>query len=92
MDLLAAFRRELASTDELVVVGYSFRDEHINEYVKNWLAGSTDRTIVIVDPNATKLELAFAKVLLSQGPSRVFAMNVNAGEGLSEVLQPDRLL
>ncbi len=92
LDLLAAFRRELASTDELVVVGYSFRDEHINEYVKNWLAGSTDRTIVIVDPNATKLESAFAKMLLSQGPSRVFAMNVNAGEGLSEVLQPDRLL
>ena len=33
LDLLKAFERELNASDRLTVAGYSFRDDHINEYI-----------------------------------------------------------
>jgi hypothetical protein len=50
LPLLSAFERMLRRTDRLVVVGYSFADEHINRLVRAWLNGEAHRTIVVLDP------------------------------------------
>lgn len=50
LDLLATFKRSLHDARDLVVVGYAFRDKHINETVANWLVSDAVRRIVIVDP------------------------------------------
>ncbi|MDP8974922.1 MAG: SIR2 family protein [Actinomycetota bacterium] len=50
LDLLAKFRDDLNETDELVVMGYSFRDEHINEYIRRWINADSLRRIIVVDP------------------------------------------
>jgi hypothetical protein len=33
------------------VVGYSFRDDHINEAIRHWTAEDSRRTLTIVDPS-----------------------------------------
>jgi hypothetical protein len=49
LELLIAWANHLRNTDRLVVIGYSFRDAHINEIIGRWLNAGTRRMIVI-DP------------------------------------------
>jgi hypothetical protein len=49
LDLLRAFQDELSRTDMLTVVGYSFRDAHINVYISQWLNGDVSRILRIVN-------------------------------------------
>ena len=49
LDLLRAFQDELARSQTLTVIGYSFRDPHINVYISQWLNGDANRTLRIVN-------------------------------------------
>ena len=49
LDLLRAFQRELVRADILTVVGYSFRDFHINVYISHWLNGDPRRVLRVVN-------------------------------------------
>lgn len=51
LSLLGEFERLLAESRSLIVIGYSFRDEHVNEVIRRWTAEDAARTIVVVDPN-----------------------------------------
>ncbi len=51
LDLLRAFAEALEQATHLAVVGYSFRDDHVNEYIGRWLTNDSTRRIVIADPN-----------------------------------------
>jgi NAD-dependent SIR2 family protein deacetylase len=51
LSLLAEFEAALAEADRLIVVGYSFRDMHVNDIVQRWTRADKARTIVMVDPN-----------------------------------------
>ena len=42
LDLLRAFVSKLASVHHLVVIGYGFRDQHINEAVRIWATSDAD--------------------------------------------------
>lgn len=48
--MLRAFDDFLSSTDELVVVGYSFRDDHINASIRRWLNSRDDASLTVIDP------------------------------------------
>ncbi|TFC06887.1 hypothetical protein E3O42_00390 [Cryobacterium adonitolivorans] len=48
--LLTAFERSLDNIDRLVVVGYSFADDHVNRIVTGWLNGGGHRKLVVLDP------------------------------------------
>lgn len=50
LDLLRSFKMELEKANELFVIGYSFRDIHINEYISQWLNHDKTNTMKIVDP------------------------------------------
>lgn len=50
LSLLGELERMLSTACELVVVGYSFRDDHINEAIRNWSTDGIDRIVTIVDP------------------------------------------
>jgi NAD-dependent SIR2 family protein deacetylase len=50
LSLLSEFEKWLAESNRLIVIGFSFRDEHINEAIRHWLAEDYARTIVLVDP------------------------------------------
>lgn len=48
--LFAAAQEMLSRTDHLVVVGYAFGDGHVNNLVRDWMAGDVHRTVTLVDP------------------------------------------
>jgi hypothetical protein len=50
LGLLAQFEEFLRDAERLVVVGYSFRDRHVNEAIVRWSHFSTGRKLVVVDP------------------------------------------
>jgi hypothetical protein len=50
LSLLAEFERQLASASRLVAIGYSFRDDHVNEIVRRWLADDTNHNLLVIDP------------------------------------------
>ncbi len=48
--LLLEFARRLEGIEHLVIVGYSFRDDHVNEQLRRWINADTRREITVVDP------------------------------------------
>lgn len=51
LDLFMEAKQRLALCDELVVVGYSFRDTHINHLIAEWLSASMHHRLLIIDPS-----------------------------------------
>jgi hypothetical protein len=51
LSLLAEFESQLAAADRLVVVGYSFRDDHVNEVIRRWTVEDSARCVVVIDPH-----------------------------------------
>lgn len=49
--MLVEFDRMLAKTEWLTVVGYSFRDDHINAALTRWLNGERARRLSVIDPS-----------------------------------------
>jgi hypothetical protein len=50
LELLLAWSRQLQAVDGLLIVGYSFRDEHVNEIIARWFNAAPTRKVVLVDP------------------------------------------
>lgn len=54
LELLVKFKKALANSSELIIIGYSFRDQHINHCISNWVHHSQNK-IVIIDTNESLL-------------------------------------
>jgi SIR2-like domain len=68
LDLLFWFRQVLQLSNELVVVGYSFRDDHVNHTILSRLrASDTNRLIVITRSRNFEHSLFFRFHLCSLG-------------------------
>ena len=50
LKLFAELDREMTDADELIIVGYSFRDNHINELIRRWINSDRNRHITVIDP------------------------------------------
>ncbi|GAA1356124.1 hypothetical protein GCM10009636_24880 [Arthrobacter koreensis] len=50
LSMLREFENMLARADRLLVVGYSFRDAHINVALTRWINSSPLRNITVIDP------------------------------------------
>jgi SIR2-like domain len=99
LSLLAEFELALAKADRLVVMGYSFRDPHINTVIRRWTRGDLTRTMVVVDPNFPdnrqwRQDVDFRKELLAyltppswksepDFPNRLDVLRVKASEALA---------
>lgn len=62
----------------VVVIGYSFRDEHINEAIENWLLRDQRRQLVVVGPGLPDLG----------APAMTWADGGVEIQGLTRVLRP----
>jgi hypothetical protein len=51
LELLAEFESALIRATELLIIGYSFRDEHVNEYIRRWINADPIRRLTLIDPN-----------------------------------------
>jgi hypothetical protein len=54
LSLLAEFEKQIAGTDELIIVSYSFRDDHVNEVIRRWATVTDPHRLVVVDPGFPK--------------------------------------
>lgn len=61
LDLLRAGEDALERADHLVVAGYSFADEHINNLIFAWLEGGKSRSIAVIDPGFPKYANAWSE-------------------------------
>lgn len=48
--MLQAFDEMLREVNRVVIVGYSFRDEHINVALSRWMNSAPQRALTVVDP------------------------------------------
>jgi hypothetical protein len=83
LDLLRSFREELSKHSQLLVVGYSFRDEHVNEYIAQWFNGDSARSITIVDPGFADARSHFARELGRLTEPRLRVISEPASRGLA---------
>lgn len=61
LQFLNKFERALLQSKILLVVGYSFRDTHINSIIKRWQLTRRDTQMVVVDPSPPNLhQLGYA--------------------------------
>ena len=49
-EFLSLFEANLNYADQLLALGYSFGDNHVNQVVRNWLSFAGSRTLIVVDP------------------------------------------
>jgi len=93
LDLLMSFRALLKQTEELIVIGYSFRDEHVNEYIRRWFNQKKNTRVVIVDCedfNNALFPVPFAADLTSH-TSRVRVLTNGAASGIAELFGQQNL-
>jgi hypothetical protein len=50
LSALAEFESQLERASRLIVVGYSFRDDHVNQAIRRWTFDGRGRELVLVDP------------------------------------------
>jgi len=85
LDLLRAFQQELSRSDILTVVGYSFRDDHVNEYISQWLNQSRERKMRIISPHFDRNPSPYARQLVRFGGDRVEILREAASAGLAKL-------
>lgn len=59
LELLLAWYRDLQRADTLLVVGYSFRDVHVNEMIARWFNADPAHRIVLLDPADPRAHYSF---------------------------------
>jgi hypothetical protein len=98
LSLLSEFEDRLRESGHLIVVGYSFRDDHINEIIRRWTREDKGHTITLIDPRAEEAthERGFRGRLIQQLnprqigqqeplPQRVAVRAETAGEAFAQL-------
>ena len=88
LDMLQAFKTEkLAKCNTLTIVGYSFRDDHINACIKQWARGRADISLRIVKRSGMAFPTSHA--LHGFDNRRIEVIPKRASEGLVELFGAD---
>lgn len=85
LELLRAFQKELDEKDQVTVVGYSFRDAHINEYISLWLNKKRERKLRIISPHFFKHTSEYAQQLVNFCGRQIEVIQETAGRGLQQL-------
>jgi hypothetical protein len=81
LSLLTLFAEQLERADSLVIVGYSFRDSHVNELITRWVIGGGERRIAVIDPGFDSNESELAQDLRGYCSGRLHIVPLPAGGG-----------
>jgi hypothetical protein len=83
LTLLHSFSSRLHDSDVLVVIGYSFQDDYLNEIIEQRMNRNTRLKIIVVSPGATA---TIARVKFLAGSPRVKGINSGAKIALNDGL------
>lgn len=85
-ELFLAFRDMLKACQQLFVIGYSWRDEHVNILVSTWLGAKPDRRLILVDPGKAKDHpSSFRSMIASQNPKKVQVIQKRFSEAIADI-------
>jgi SIR2-like domain len=92
LDLLMRFKDALMDANRLIVIGYSFRDDHINHLVLSWLRGQSersDRQMVIIDTQSKEemFQIPFLQGLRYELQKHIEYDPCGAGQGIAKHLR-----
>jgi hypothetical protein len=87
LEMLRAFQRELSQASRLTVVGYSFRDAHINEYISQWLNAGPNHILRIIDPGFEKSTVEYASQLRRYCTPNLDIHSKGAGDALTDIFR-----
>ncbi|WP_341977801.1 SIR2 family protein [Microbacterium sp. LWO13-1.2] len=102
LELIRAFEDSMRRASHLLVVGYSFGDEHVNTIIRNWMNTNPTRTVGIVDPGWPTHRMVIdgsplptfrdallytAGIALTASPGRIVVVQKGARAGLAEAVQ-----
>ena len=87
LDLLRQFQNELRDSNSLIVIGYSFRDSHVNTYISQWLNESPDHILSVIDPGFNTSSEEYIKELrrMLRLENRLKIIEKKTSEGLQEL-------
>jgi len=91
LDLFVSFRNQLDTLERLVVVGYSFRDSHVNDSILRWLRVKKAPKLVVINGPDFSFERLFDKRTGDRFRSSDFVKNtlLRAKEGLASLLDQE---
>ncbi len=84
LELLLAFRERLDKCKEMIVIGYSFSDEHINDAIWRWLNRNPAHTLHVIDYAEDKEIVPFKNMFNYLDDRYSFSLD-GAGAGIKEV-------
>lgn len=76
LDLIRVWDEELAKTNILTIVGYSFRDSHINHYISKFLNAGGGNELRVVNPSFETLNVPYAAILRDRRDNRRIDLKV----------------
>lgn len=86
LSLLRSFEKQLEYSEVLTVIGYSFRDEHVNEFITKWLNGNISRKMRIINPNPESFDDPLTHALLhGRGQNRVEVIKESTSNGILRI-------
>lgn len=85
LEILRNFQRELANCGRLTVIGYSFRDPHVNEFLSIWLNRSPSHRMRVVSPNFSNSNVEYAQRLARVGHGRIVVVEEGAAQALPKL-------
>lgn len=93
LPLLQVAKEALEAADHLVIAGYSFNDEHVNDLILAWLKGQNNRTIGVVDPGFKNIlgednlnREGFMRYLMRHFTERIKVVEKSTKDGLEEAI------
>ncbi|CAG1013143.1 hypothetical protein ANAEL_04612 [Anaerolineales bacterium] len=88
LSLLQSFEAQLLKSEILTIIGYSFRDEHVNEFITNWFNGDVARRMRIINPSPSSMSDGFTQPLLfGAAKDRVQVIKEVASKGILEIIK-----
>jgi hypothetical protein len=83
MELLRVFQEQLIGCERLTVIGYSFRDEHINELLSQWLNQKPWSKLRVIDCDTAWPSHEFTRMLRDKLGGRLEHVCCTASEGIA---------
>lgn len=77
------FRKQVATADMIIAIGFSFQDPHVTDPLIEWLYGETSRSLHIVTPTSLPKILQFR--LSPEVKGRCFHHKMNAAKYLESI-------
>lgn len=83
LDLLRTFGNSLMGCSLLTIIGYSFRDDHINEFIGQWMNNNSQNQLRIINGESFSNNPApFIQKMLPRANGRINMTTLRAKEGI----------